>query len=149
MKPVRVRFAPSPTGHLHIGGARTALFNYLFAKRHGGTFVLRIEDTDLTRSSYESERVIIDDLHWLGITWDEGVDVGGPHGPYRSAERMHIYKPYVDKLLREGKAYYCYCTPEELINRGRPSRQRMPRYLGNCRELSEQQKALSGGANRR
>lgn len=141
MKPVRVRFAPSPTGHLHIGGARTALFNYLFAKRHGGTFVLRIEDTDLTRSSYESERVIIDDLHWLGITWDEGVDVGGPHGPYRSAERMHIYKPYVDKLLREGKAYYCYCTPEELDKQRKAleAKGEMPRYLGNCRELSEQQ----------
>lgn len=142
MNPVRVRFAPSPTGHLHIGGARTALFNYLFAKRHGGTFILRIEDTDLARSSYESERVIIDDLHWLGITWDEGVDAGGPHGPYRSTERTHIYKPYIDKLLREGKAYHCYCTPEELEEQRKQleARGEMPRYMGNCRNLTDERK---------
>lgn len=96
---VRTRFAPSPTGHLHIGGARTALFNYLFAKRYAGKFILRIEDTDLERSSIESEKVIIESLRWLGIEWDEGVEVGGPYGPYRSTERVDIYKKYVDVLF--------------------------------------------------
>lgn len=89
---VKVRFAPSPTGHLHIGGARTALFNYLFAKKNNGKFLVRIEDTDLVRSSIESEKVIINDLKWLGINWDEGIDTGGENGPYRSTERREIYK---------------------------------------------------------
>lgn len=138
---VRVRFAPSPTGHLHIGGARTALFNLLFARRHGGTFILRIEDTDLKRSSYESEEVIIRDLQWLGIDWDEGVVKGGEFGPYRSTERRHIYKEYVDKLLKEGKAYYCYCTPEELEEERKNllKKGQMPRYMGKCRYLSPEE----------
>jgi nondiscriminating glutamyl-tRNA synthetase len=138
---VRVRFAPSPTGHLHIGGARTALFNLLFARRHGGTFILRIEDTDLKRSSYESEEVIIRDLQWLGIDWDEGVVKGGEFGPYRSTERRHIYKEYVDKLLKEGKAYYCYCTPEELEEERKNllKKGQMPRYMGKCRCLSPEE----------
>lgn len=138
---VRVRFAPSPTGHLHIGGARTALFNLLFARRHGGTFILRIEDTDLKRSSYESEEVIIKDLQWLGIDWDEGVVKGGEFGPYRSTERRHIYKEYVDKLLKEGKAYYCYCTPEELEEERKNllKKGQMPRYMGKCRYLSPEE----------
>ncbi|WAM36701.1 glutamate--tRNA ligase [Caldicellulosiruptor acetigenus] len=139
---VRTRFAPSPTGHLHIGGARTALFNYLFAKRYGGKFILRIEDTDLERSSIESEKVIIESLRWLGIEWDEGVEVGGPYGPYRSTERVDIYKKYVDVLFEKGYAYYCYCTEEELEGQRQEllSKGQMPRYLGKCRNLTEEQK---------
>ncbi|AEM72875.1 glutamate--tRNA ligase [Caldicellulosiruptor acetigenus] len=139
---VRTRFAPSPTGHLHIGGARTALFNYLFAKRYGGKFILRIEDTDLERSSIESEKVIIESLRWLGIEWDEGVEVGGPHGPYRSTERVDIYKKYVDVLFEKGYAYYCYCTEEDLESQRQEllSKGQMPRYLGKCRNLTEEQK---------
>ncbi|WAM31980.1 glutamate--tRNA ligase [Caldicellulosiruptor naganoensis] len=139
---VRTRFAPSPTGHLHIGGARTALFNYLFAKRYSGKFILRIEDTDLERSSIESEKVIIESLRWLGIEWDEGVDVGGPYGPYRSTERVDIYKKYVDVLFEKGYAYYCYCTEEELEAQRQEllSKGQMPRYLGKCRNLTEEQK---------
>lgn len=139
---VRTRFAPSPTGHLHIGGARTALFNYLFAKRYGGKFILRIEDTDLERSSIESEKVIIESLRWLGIEWDEGVEVGGPYGPYRSTERVDIYKKYVDVLFEKGYAYYCYCTEEELESQRQEllSKGQMPRYLGKCRNLTEEQK---------
>jgi len=139
---VRTRFAPSPTGHLHIGGARTALFNYLFAKRYGGKFILRIEDTDLERSSIESEKVIIESLRWLGIEWDEGVEVGGPYGPYRSTERVDIYKKYVDVLFEKGYAYYCYCTEEELEAQRQEllSKGQMPRYLGKCRNLTEDQK---------
>lgn len=138
---VRVRFAPSPTGHLHIGGARTALFNYLFAKRNGGTVVLRIEDTDLKRSSFELEEVIIRDLNWLGIDWDEGPIKGGEFGPYRSTDRIHIYKKYVDKLLKEGKAYYCYCTPEELEEERQKllKEDHMPMYMGRCRNLTPEQ----------
>ncbi|ADQ05462.1 glutamyl-tRNA synthetase [Caldicellulosiruptor owensensis OL] len=139
---VRTRFAPSPTGHLHIGGARTALFNYLFAKRYGGKFILRIEDTDLERSSIESEKVIIESLKWLGIEWDEGIEVGGPHGPYRSTERVDIYKKYVDVLFEKGYAYHCYCTEEELEAQRQQllSQGQMPRYLGKCRNLTEEQK---------
>ena len=139
---VRTRFAPSPTGHLHIGGARTALFNYLFARRYGGKFILRIEDTDLERSSIESEKVIIESLKWLGIEWDEGVEVGGPHGPYRSTERVDIYKKYVDVLFEKGYAYHCYCTEEELEAQRQQllSQGQMPRYLGKCRNLTEEQK---------
>ena len=139
---VRTRFAPSPTGHLHIGGARTALFNYLFARRYGGKFILRIEDTDLERSSIESEKVIIESLRWLGIEWDEGVEVGGPHGPYRATERVDIYKKYVDVLFEKGYAYHCYCTEEELEAQRQQllSKGQMPRYLGKCRNLTEEQK---------
>lgn len=139
---IKVRFAPSPTGHLHIGGARTALFNYLFAKKMGGKFLLRIEDTDLARSSFESEQVIINDLKWLGIEWDEGIGVGGEHGPYRSTERIDIYKPYIDKLVNEGKAYYCYCTSEELEAERQEllAKGETPRYMGKCRCLTEEQR---------
>ena len=112
--PVRVRFAPSPTGHLHVGGARTALYNWLFARGCGGDFVLRIEDTDLSRSTGESIRQIISSLSWLGLDWDEGPGTGGPAGPYRQMERMEIYQEVATRLLDEGKAYRCYCTPEEL-----------------------------------
>jgi glutamyl-tRNA synthetase len=111
---VVTRFAPSPTGYLHVGGARTALFNWLFARRMGGKFILRIEDTDLKRNTSTATQQVIDDLHWLGIEWDEGPEVGGPNGPYLQSQRMDIYDKYVKKLLEEKKAYYCFDTTEEL-----------------------------------
>jgi nondiscriminating glutamyl-tRNA synthetase len=111
---VRVRFAPSPTGHLHVGGARTAIFNWLFARRHDGAFLLRVEDTDQARSTRESEQMVLDDLRWLGLQWDEGPDVGGPHAPYRQSERVEIYKRAADDLMQRDVAYRCYCTEEEL-----------------------------------
>ena len=113
MRP-RVRFAPSPTGYLHVGGARTALFNWLYARRHGGTFVLRIEDTDVERSSTDMVAGILDGLRWLGLDWDEGPGAGGPHGPYFQSERLDRYRDAAAKLVAGGFAYYCYCTPERL-----------------------------------
>ena len=111
---VRVRFAPSPTGALHIGGVRTALFNYLFARQHHGSLVFRIEDTDSSRFVPGAEEYILESFRWLGIHFDEGVSFGGSHGPYRQSERREIYKEYVQQLLDEGKAYYAFDTPEEL-----------------------------------
>ncbi len=111
---VRVRFAPSPTGYLHIGGARTALFNWLHARRHGGTFVLRIEDTDTERSSWDMVTGIVDGLRWLGLDWDEGPDTGGPHGPYFQSQRVDGYRRKVAALVEAGAAYYCYCAPAAL-----------------------------------
>jgi glutamyl-tRNA synthetase len=111
---IRVRFAPSPTGYLHIGGARTALFNWLYARRHGGTFVLRIEDTDTERSSWDMVAGIVDGLRWLGIDWDEGPDTGGPHAPYFQSERVELYRAAARRLVDAGRAYYCYCSPELL-----------------------------------
>lgn len=110
----RVRFAPSPTGYLHVGGARTALFNWLFARRHGGIFVLRIEDTDVDRSSADMVTGILDGLRWLGLTWDEGPETGGPHGPYFQSERLDRYHAIARRLVAEGKAYPCFCTPQRL-----------------------------------
>src|SRR5215204_344022 len=117
--PIRVRIAPSPTGPLHLGTARTALFNYLFARHTGGTFVLRLEDTDVARSTAEFERDILEGLHWLGITWDEGPAVGGqaesgPYAPYRQMARLPDYTAAAERLLARDQAYPCYCTPEEL-----------------------------------
>jgi nondiscriminating glutamyl-tRNA synthetase len=111
---VRVRFAPSPTGHLHVGGARTAIFNWLFAKHHQGTFLIRVEDTDQARSTRESEQMVLDDLRWLGLQWDEGPDVGGPHAPYRQSERRAQYNETAAALVAKGIAYRCYCSEEEL-----------------------------------
>lgn len=138
---VRVRFAPAPTGSLHVGGARTALFNYLFARRHGGAFVLRSEDTDAARSSLDSERVILDDLRWLGLAWDEGVDVGGAFGPYRQTDRRDRYGLAAARLLEIDAAYACYCTPEELESQrlAAQARGEAPRYSGRCRELTKEQ----------
>jgi glutamyl-tRNA synthetase len=110
----RVRFAPSPTGYLHVGGARTALFNWLYAHRHGGTFVLRIEDTDVERSSQDMVTGILDGMRWLGLTWDEGPEIGGPHAPYFQSERLDRYRAAADRLRKDGHAYYCYCTPDRL-----------------------------------
>ncbi|MHC4564781.1 MAG: glutamate--tRNA ligase, partial [Planctomycetota bacterium] len=111
---VVTRFAPSPTGYLHVGGARTALFNWLWARRTGGTFKLRIEDTDQKRNTPTAARQVMDDLKWLGIEWDEGPEVGGDNGPYLQSQRRDIYDKYVEQLLDEKKAYYCFDTPEEL-----------------------------------
>src|SRR6266568_1185593 len=132
----RVRFAPSPTGYLHIGGARTALFNWLWARRHGGTFILRIEDTDQGRSTKEAEAAIFEGLRWLGLDWDEGPDVGGPHGPYFQMERLDLYEAHAERLIAEGKAYACTCTREELeAGRKRAeAEKRQYRYPGTCRE---------------
>jgi glutamyl-tRNA synthetase len=110
----RVRFAPSPTGYLHVGGARTALFNWLYARRHGGTFILRIEDTDTERSSWEMVSGILEGMAWLGLDWDEGPEVGGPHAPYFQSERLGRYRSMAERLVTEGHAYYCYCSPDRL-----------------------------------
>jgi nondiscriminating glutamyl-tRNA synthetase len=134
----RVRFAPSPTGPFHIGGARSALFNWLLAKRYGGKLILRIEDTDLERSSRESEENIMAALRWLGITWDEGTDVGGSYGPYRQTERLDTYRRCTKQLIDSGKAYYCYCTEEELDaeRQQQLDKGETPRYAGHCRHLT-------------
>ena len=111
---VVTRFAPSPTGYLHVGGARTALFNWLWARRMGGTFILRIEDTDQKRNTPTAMQQVIDDLRWLGIDWDEGPEIEGPNGPYLQSQRKDIYEKYIKQLIYEKKAYYCFETPEEL-----------------------------------
>ncbi|MEK7547200.1 MAG: glutamate--tRNA ligase [Patescibacteria group bacterium] len=141
--PVRVRIAPSPTGFIHIGLARTALFNWLFARQHGGSFVLRIEDTDKERSKPEYEKDILDNLRWLGIDWDEGPDKGGPFAPYRQSERVEIYKKHLEKLLSEKKAYFCFCSKEQLdIDRQTMLAEGLPpKYTGRCRGLSVEESA--------
>src|SRR5688572_21396562 len=111
---IRVRFAPSPTGYLHVGGARTALFNWLYARRHSGVFILRIEDTDAERSSWDMVAGIVDGLRWLGLDWDEGPDIGGPHAPYFQSERLDKYRQAAADLVTRGLAYYCLCTAETL-----------------------------------
>ncbi len=139
---IRVRFAPSPTGHLHIGGARSALFNYLFARHHGGTFVLRIEDTDQARNVDTATEKLMESLKWLGIDWDESVDKGGEYGPYKSMDRLELYQTYVDQLLESGKAYHCYMTQEELEKEREEQRARgeTPMYSGRDRNLTDEQK---------
>lgn len=134
---VRTRFAPAPTGFLHIGSVRTALFNYLFAKKNQGSFILRIEDTDFKRSSPQYEKDIIESLKWLGINWTEGPDVGGKFGPYRQSERFDIYKSYLEKLLQENKAYYCFCSEEEIEAQRQYalSQGQAWRYNGKCAQL--------------
>ena len=138
---VRVRFAPAPTGLLHIGNARTALFNYLFAKHEKGVFILRIEDTDMERSTEASIDAILEDLKWLGIGWDEGPDCGGEDGPYRQSQRLSLYQTYAEELFQGGKAYKCFCSPERLesLRKEQLSKGRMPRYDGRCRSLSEEE----------
>ena len=137
---VRVRMAPSPTGFLHIGGARTALFNWLFAKHHEGTFILRIDDTDTARSTDESMQEIYSALKWLGLEWDEGGDIGGPYGPYVQSERKSIYEKYITQLLESGNAYHCYCTPDELeaIRTEARAAKSTRSYDGRCRELTQE-----------
>ncbi len=147
--PIRVRFAPSPTGYLHVGGARTVLFNWLFAKHHNGTFVLRIEDTDQERSTAEAERMQIQDIKWLGFDYQEGPDVGGPYGPYRQSERLDIYAKYAQELLQSGRAYYCFCTDETLTAKREAAMASgaVPQYDGTCRgiALEEAQRRIATG----
>ena len=137
---VRARFAPSPTGPLHIGGARTALFNYLFAKKSNGSFVLRIEDTDKKRSELKWVQEIIDELKWLGIEWDEGPDIDGKFGPYKQSQRLDIYKKYLKKLFDKNEVYYCFCSVEELEAKRQEQMARgvAPKYDGKCKNLSEE-----------
>ena len=140
---MRVRFAPSPTGHLHVGNVRTALFNWLLARGSGGTFIFRIEDTDAERSTRASEEAMVRDMRWLGLDWDEGPDIGGPRGPYRQSERLHLYTAHAQQLVASGRAYHCFCSPEQLeadrraaVAAGRPAI-----YAGTCRHLSSDQVA--------
>jgi nondiscriminating glutamyl-tRNA synthetase len=146
--PIRVRMAPSPTGPLHIGTARTSLYNYLYARHVGGTYVLRVEDTDLARSSAQHEQDIIDNLHWLGITWDEGPQVAGgddigPFGPYRQSRRWDLYAAESGRLLESGSAYHCWCTPDELeaVRRQQEKDHEPPRYNGRCLRLTDADRA--------
>ncbi|MCX6376128.1 MAG: glutamate--tRNA ligase family protein [Armatimonadetes bacterium] len=138
---MRVRFAPSPTGLLHIGNARTALFNWAYARATGGVFILRIEDTDATRSSVEYARAIMGDLLWLGLEWDEGPDKGGAKGPYVQSERIGIYRKRAGELIDKGLAYRCYCTEAELEDRNKEllRRKRAPRYDNRCRSLTAEE----------
>ena len=140
---VRCRIAPSPTGYLHVGNARTALFNWLFARHHGGKFVLRVEDTDRARSTEEAIDILITSLRWLDLDWDEGVEVGGPYAPYRQMEGAERFGAVADRLLQEDRAYRCYCTPEELEDRRREALKRgeTPGYDGRCRTLTVEQRA--------
>jgi len=154
--PPRVRIAPSPTGPLHIGTARTALFNYLFARHSGGTFILRLEDTDLARSSIAYEKDILDGLHWLGLGWDEGPEVAGqaargPHAPYRQTERLPRYATAADRLLAADRAYPCYCTPEQLEadRKTLEAAKLPPRYVGRCANLTHEERLAHEAAGRR
>ena len=147
-RPIRARMAPSPTGPLHIGTARTSLYNFLFARHVGGTYVLRIEDTDLARGTVDFERDIIDNLHWLGITWDEGPQVAeggdiGPFGPYRQSNRSELYAAEAARLLESGHAYHCWCTPQELdaVRREQEAAKEAPRYNGRCLRLTDAERA--------
>ena len=141
-KKIRVRFAPSPTGMLHIGGARTALFNWLYARHYNGTFVLRIEDTDQVRSTEEAVNVILEGMKWLGLDWDEGPGKGGEYSPYYQMQRLHLYQKYAEQLLKDKKAYYCYCTREELAeSREKQSKENKSlKYDRRCLNLSEEDK---------
>ena len=141
-KKIRVRFAPSPTGMLHIGGARTALFNWLYARHYNGTFVLRIEDTDQVRSTEEAVNVILEGMKWLGLDWDEGPGKGGEYGPYFQMQRLPLYQEFAEELLKDEKAYYCYCTREELAeSREKQAREgKNPKYDRHCLNLSEEEK---------
>ncbi|TMC73119.1 MAG: glutamate--tRNA ligase, partial [Chloroflexi bacterium] len=131
---VRVRIAPSPTGFAHLGTASTALYNLVFARQEGGTFVLRVDDTDVERNRPEYEQLIYEGLHWLGLDWDEGPDKGGPHAPYRQSERLDVYKQHAARLLADGTAYRCYCTPEELDSERKQAQaeKRPYRYSRRC-----------------
>ena len=143
MSDVRARFAPAPSGSIHVGNARSALFSWAFARHAGGTFVLRVEDTDTSRVSEEAFHGVMESLRWLGLDWDEGPDVGGPHGPYRQSQRSEIYDERVRQLLEQGDAYPCFCTPEELEERRRAAQAAglPPGYDGRCRSLTPQERA--------
>jgi nondiscriminating glutamyl-tRNA synthetase len=147
----RVRFAPSPTGELHVGNARTALFNWMFARHHGGSFVLRIEDTDESRSALSYQTHLLNDLTWLGLDWDEGPQKGGSYGPYRQSERLDIYAAHLQKLVAADLVYPCYCTEEELEDERQSLilSKRMPRYMGRCRNLTPAQRKEKEAAGRK
>jgi nondiscriminating glutamyl-tRNA synthetase len=147
---IRVRFAPSPTGYLHVGGARTAIFNWAFARRRGGVFVLRIEDTDVERSTRESEQSLIEDLRWLGLDWDEGPAKGGPYGPYRQSERLELYRTVAEALVLKGRAYPCFCSEEELDKKreATAARGKATHYDGTCRELRDDEVEANRAAGR-
>ncbi|MBN1898306.1 MAG: glutamate--tRNA ligase [Spirochaetes bacterium] len=138
MSHIRTRFAPSPTGHLHIGGVRTALYNWLLSRKNKGKFILRIEDTDLERSTEESVRAILDGMKWLGLLWDEGPEIGGPFGPYKQSERLMIYQSFIDQLLKENKAYKCYCSQDEINKKKvKAKKAKIPyQYDRTCRHLT-------------
>ena len=138
---IRVRFAPSPSGDLHVGNIRTALYDWAFARHHGGTFVFRIEDTDRSRVTDENIHAAAESLRWLGLDWDEGPEVGGPYGPYLQSQRMDVYREWARRFLDSGHAYHCYCTPDELEERREAARRegRPPGYDGRCRELTAEQ----------
>jgi glutamyl-tRNA synthetase len=140
---VRTRFAPAPSGSLHVGGARTALFSWLYARHHGGTFVLRVEDTDASRVTEDAVDILKGSLRWLGLEWDEGPDVGGPFAPYRQTERLGLYRNAADRLVAGGHAYRCYCTPQELEERRKAAMARgePPGYDGRCRRLTDAERA--------
>ncbi|GAB4424764.1 MAG: glutamate--tRNA ligase [Anaerolineae bacterium] len=140
--PVRVRFAPSPTGPFHIGGARTALFNWLFARHHGGKFILRIEDTDRKRYDPDALRLLLDGLRWLGLDWDEGPEVGGPYGPYFQSERLHLYQYWAEWLVEQGHAYRCYCSEERLeaLRQQQLAAKQDPGYDRHCRTLTPEER---------
>ncbi|PWK05652.1 glutamate--tRNA ligase [Tumebacillus permanentifrigoris] len=148
---VRLRYAPSPTGHLHIGGARTALFNYLYAKKLGGEYILRIEDTDQARNKENAEVGFMNGFEWLGLNWDEGPRVGGEYGPYSCMERLDIYQTYTDQLLAEGKAFHCYCSAEELEaeREALSAKGETPRYMGKCRNLTAEERSAHEAAGRK
>ncbi|MBI5954227.1 MAG: glutamate--tRNA ligase [Chloroflexi bacterium] len=151
IKPARTRVAPSPTGHMHLATARVALYDYLLAKKTGGQFVLRIEDTDLTRTVPGAEQEIIDGLRWLGLDYDEGPDVGGPYGPYRQTDRREIYQVHAKTLVNSGHAYPCFCTPDRLekVRQEQMKRKENPRYDGTCRSLDPDEAArrVANGEN--
>jgi len=138
---VRVRFAPSPTGQVHVGNARTALFNWLFARQQGGAFILRIEDTDLERSEARYETQLIEDIKWLGLDWDEGPDVGGPYPPYRQSDKWQVYRDHAERLVSEGKAYRCFCSQEDLDRQREQAMAQhlQPNYPGTCRNLAPEE----------
>jgi nondiscriminating glutamyl-tRNA synthetase len=140
---IRVRFAPSPTGYVHVGNARTALFNWLFARHHGGAFVLRIEDTDIERSEPRYEAQLLDDLRWFGLDWDEGPDREGPFGPYRQSQRQELYRSNSLQLIEQGRAYYCFCSPRQLEDERREALKagRQPQYSGRCRKIPRDEAA--------
>jgi len=148
--PIRVRIAPSPTGDPHVGTAYIGLLNYIYARQRSGKFILRIEDTDRARFVPTSEQMIFDSLHWLGLTWDEGPDVGGPFGPYRQSERTEIYRTHAEILLANGTAYRCFCTPDELeaVRKQQIASKLPPRYPGTCRRLSAEQLQQNLAANK-
>ena len=139
---VRCRFAPAPSGSLHVGNVRSALFSWLWARRNGGTFILRVEDTDASRVTEEAVHGVLEDLRWLGLDWDEGPEVGGPYAPYRQSQRMDLYRETADRLLSQGDAYRCYCTAEELDERRKAAlaRGEAPGYDGRCRDLTAQER---------